>query len=157
MVAVVILGLYIDGLSLADWTFVMAPSTVISTLITVAKTSMLLSVAEGLSQLKCMYFLTKKKPLSELEAFDEASRGPWGSIIFFWKIKPRSLLAQSGAFLTVTALAMRPFAQQIISIETRRVPRAGANASTLITNRLEGPEHARYPIFNRKQRCSAGT
>lgn len=134
MVAVVILGLYLDGLSLSDWRFVMAPSTVISTLITVAKASILLPVSEGLSQLKWVYFWVQKRPLSELEAFDEASRGPWGSIMFFWKIKARSLLALCGAFLTVSALAMGPFAQQIISVEIRTIHRTGANASLLVTN-----------------------
>lgn len=151
VVAVVILGLYLDGLSLSGWTFCMAPSAVISTLITVAKTSMLLPVAEGLGQLKWVYFWIQKRPLRELEAFDEASRGPWGSMMLFWKIKARSLLASCGAFLTVLALAMGPFAQQIISVQIRTIPRAEANASFSVTNMSVGNSYGLVMNNQRKR------
>lgn len=76
MAAVVLLGLYIDDSSLSEWKLNITPGTMISALITLGKTSIMLPVAEGISQLKWIHFGTKKRPLNELEAFDDASRGP---------------------------------------------------------------------------------
>ncbi|KAB2572324.1 hypothetical protein DBV05_g9020 [Lasiodiplodia theobromae] len=103
----------------SDWKFFMSPNTSISTLITITKTSMLLPVMECISQLKWRYFWTGKRPLVELEAFDAASRGPWGSFVFAGKTKLKSRITLLGAFIVVGSLAMEPLAQQIVSFETR--------------------------------------
>lgn len=121
MIAILILLPYLDDLSLNDWHFLMAPNTMISTCITVAKTSMLLSVAEGISQSKWQYFKKSGTPLRELDIFDGASRGPWGALMFLRHMmtKRRALLAMLGAFVVIASLTMEPFAQQILSYETR--------------------------------------
>lgn len=134
MAAVVLLGLYIDDSSLSEWKLNITPGTMISALITLGKTSIMLPVAEGISQLKWIHFGTKKRPLNELEAFDDASRGPWGSLMLLWKIKLQSTLALCGAFLTIAMLAMGPFSQQIVSFRSRTIPRANATASILVSN-----------------------
>ena len=46
--------------------------------------------------------------------FDDASRGPWGSFMLLLRIKGRSLAAL-GAIITLFALAMDPFFQQLVS------------------------------------------
>lgn len=144
MIAVVMLGLLLDGLSLSDWSFTMAPSTIISALVTIAKTSMLLPVAEGLSQLKWIHFSSRQRSLRELEAFDDASGGPWGSVTLVWKIKARSLLALCGAFLTIASLSMGPFAQQIVSLEYRRIPQGGAAIQVTNAYNETQYEHCKY-------------
>lgn len=113
MIAILILLPYLDDLSLNDWHFLMAPNTMISTCITVAKTSMLLSVAEGISQSKWQYFKKGGTPLRELDIFDGASRGPWGALMFLRHMvtKRRALLAVLGAFVVISSLTMEPFAQ----------------------------------------------
>ncbi|GME61821.1 hypothetical protein GTA08_BOTSDO04686 [Neofusicoccum parvum] len=122
-VAIIVLLPYLDDQPLSKWKWVMGPNTFISTLITIAKTSMLLPVAECLSQLKWRHFWLKSRPLAEIEAFDEASRGPWGAFVFPWKTKLKSWIALMGALVMVGALTMEPLAQQIVSFETKtRMP-----------------------------------
>lgn len=48
-----------------------------------------------------------------LRLFDNASRGPWGSFMLLLRIKGRSLAAL-GAAITLFALAMDPFFQQVV-------------------------------------------
>ncbi|KAE8136997.1 hypothetical protein BDV38DRAFT_283388 [Aspergillus pseudotamarii] len=53
------------------------------------------------------------------QAFDSASRGPWGSINILWSHRASSL-ASLGALITVLALVFDPFIQQILSYPTRQ-------------------------------------
>ncbi|KAF2086180.1 hypothetical protein K490DRAFT_17586, partial [Saccharata proteae CBS 121410] len=78
MAAIIAVLPYMDNRPLSEFKLSIAPNTLISTFITIAKTAMLLPVAEGISQLKWVYFQTRSRPLDELDRFDEASRGPWG-------------------------------------------------------------------------------
>lgn len=123
MIALLVLLPYLDNRPLNDWQFLVSPNTMISTFITVAKTSMLLAVAEAISQLKWHNFKKSKRPLSELDLFDAASRGPWGAFVFVIRMtgKPGALFAILGAFVVVASLTMEPFAQQIMSFESRRI------------------------------------
>ena len=43
------------------------------------------SVAKALGQLKWLWFTRPKKPLMDFVAFDEASKGPWGSLLLLIK------------------------------------------------------------------------
>lgn len=127
MVAILIILPYLDNSPLNDWRFSVAPSTMISTFITVAKTSMLLAVAAGISQLKWQHFHEETRPLYELNIYDEATRGPWGALAFIFRMRLRTgtLLASLGAFVILFSLTMEPFAQQILSMQTRYIPKAG--------------------------------
>lgn len=118
-IVIVVLLPYLDDKPLSQWHWVMGPNTFISTLITITKSSMLLPVAECLSQLKWRHFWLQSHPLAEIEAFDEASRGPWGAMLFAWRTKFKSRIALMGAFVMIGALAMEPLAQQIVQFETR--------------------------------------
>lgn len=120
----------------SDWKFFMSPNTSISTLITITKTSMLLPVMECISQLKWRYFWTGKRPLVELEAFDAASRGPWGSFVFAGKTKLKSRITLLGAFIVVGSLAMEPLAQQIVSFETRWHSRPAGEVTQLCDSKI---------------------
>lgn len=116
---------YLHEKPVSKWGIPISPNTFISTFITITKTSMLLVVAEGISQLKWSYFETQSHPIRELEDFDRASRGPWGFFTFLLRLKKRALLASIGAAIIIIALAMEPFGQQIISLETRSVSQNG--------------------------------
>lgn len=123
MVAIIATLPHLDDHPLSEWQFLLAPNTMISTFITVMKTSMLLVVAEGIGQLKWKYFMADAHPIPELQRFDVASRGPWGSLTLLLHADKKRALASVGAIITIAALAMDPFGQQIISFETRQVPR----------------------------------
>lgn len=129
MIAVLSTLPYLSDHPLSDWKFPLGPNTMISTSITVTKTSMLLVIAEGISQLKWSYFQDRRHPIAELQDFDEASRGPWGSTMFLFSAKKHALVASLGALIMVAALAMDPFGQQIVSFETRYIPQNGSNGT----------------------------
>ncbi|KAF6813054.1 hypothetical protein CPLU01_14747 [Colletotrichum plurivorum] len=81
------------------------------------KASLIFPVAEGLGQLKWKWFNRPQK-LNDLVLFDNASRGPWGSLLLLVKVIPRpqrGYLAALGALITVAALAIDPFSQAIVN------------------------------------------
>lgn len=140
IVAIVAILPRLDNKPLARWNFIMAPNTLISTFITVAKTSMLLAVAEGMSQLKWLYFQEDTRSLARLETFNDASRGPWGSLRFLMSRKGTKsvFLASLGAMIVFIALAMEPMAQQIVGFETRDVPVFGSHGEIPIAYGYDG-------------------
>lgn len=145
MVAIIATLPFLSEHPLSDWQFSLAPNTMISTFITVMKTSMLLVVAEGIGQLKWTYFVADAHPIVELQRFDVASRGPWGSLTLLLHPDKKRALASVGAFITIAALAMDPFGQQIISFETRHVPR-NDTGSTI-------PVASAYDLRSKSNRC----
>jgi hypothetical protein len=76
-------------------------------------------VAEGISQLKWTYFQQRPQRLYDMQIFDDASRGPLGSMTMLWNMNIRALVASTGAILTILSLAADPFAQQILSYPSR--------------------------------------
>lgn len=56
MVAILVILQYLNNKPLKNWCFVMAPNTIISTFITVVKTSTIHVVTAGLSQLKWLHY-----------------------------------------------------------------------------------------------------
>lgn len=62
-------------------------NSIISVLSGVAKAALLLPTAEALGQLKWSWFWRDTKKVEDFEAFDSASRGPWGSLMLLLKTK----------------------------------------------------------------------
>jgi hypothetical protein len=93
-------------------------NTVISVLATASKSSLIFVVGECIGELKWIWFRDVLKPLSNLQAYDSASRGPWGSILILLQDKGRSLVS-IGALITVLALTYDPFVQQIVRYHIR--------------------------------------
>ena len=106
----------INGTAYDRWQYSISPNTVVSVITTIGKAAILVPVSACLSQLKWNRYRRANR-LSDLQALDEASRGAWGSIALFWSIRP--CLATMGAVLTVLAVAIDPFSQQIIAIHSR--------------------------------------
>ncbi|KAF2807957.1 uncharacterized protein BDZ99DRAFT_500237 [Mytilinidion resinicola] len=92
----------------------------VAILVTITKAASLIPIAACIGQLKWHRFWNYQK-LSEMEAFDEASRGTIGSArllvyLNFWHF------ASFGALVTVSALVMDTLAQNVINIEPRLQP-----------------------------------
>ncbi|KAI8949248.1 hypothetical protein F4801DRAFT_603444 [Xylaria longipes] len=121
IVIVVILSVE-NGRALSGWHFLIAPNSLISVFSTIAKSSLLVSVASCLSQLKWIYFKHSSRPLYHFELFEEASRGPWGSAVLSWVVHIHAKLALFGSIITIVALALEPFTQQIMAFPNRVVP-----------------------------------
>ncbi|KAK0255801.1 swr complex subunit [Friedmanniomyces endolithicus] len=110
--AIVVLLSHYDGKPLPDWKYGLTMNGVISILAVVTKASMMLPVAETLSQLKWCWFWKTHRPVCDFESFDGASRGPWGSLMMLLNV-PLWSLGTLGAGLTVAAMFVEPALQQI--------------------------------------------
>ncbi|KAI0858267.1 hypothetical protein F4860DRAFT_486760 [Xylaria cubensis] len=154
IIAVIYQAINLDGTLLTDWTSDISPNTVISALVTLAKTSMLLALAEGLSQAKWLYFWNASRALSNVSVYEDASRGPWGSLKFlFLGLRRKSpIVAWMGALLAVLVLAMGPSAQQIVAFDTQTVRQRGVNSSIFVSKiytirNYSTSENISYDIF----------
>jgi len=110
-----------DGKSMTHWNAWLRPNTVVSALSTLAKSSMLMIVGQGLGQLKWQHFERRPRRLLDFDFFENASRGHWGSLCLLYHINWKALAGSTGVIITILALAMDPFAQQVISFDSRQV------------------------------------
>lgn len=107
-------------------------NTIVSVLATASKASLLLTIGTSIGQLKWIWFQQdSKRQLYNLQSFDDASRGPLGSLkILFQRPQQGRLLLSLAAVVTLLALAFDPFMQQIVSYPVREVPSLTAKATT---------------------------
>ncbi|PKX90088.1 DUF3176 domain-containing protein [Aspergillus novofumigatus IBT 16806] len=97
-------------------------NSIVSVLATAAKSSLLFSISNAIGQLKWIWFRQGKRQLYDMQAVDDASRGPLGSLsILFQRQHPGGLLLSLGAMVTIISLAFDPFVQQIVSYPVRQV------------------------------------
>lgn len=62
------------------WPAELTLNTVVAVLATMCRAITVIPISEGIFQLKWSWFVRSKRPLRDLYAFDQASRGPWGSL-----------------------------------------------------------------------------
>ncbi|KAK8096130.1 hypothetical protein PG999_014152 [Apiospora kogelbergensis] len=115
---IVTLGL-MDGRPLRTWPMSITLNSFVSFMSTIAKAALVMPVAEGISQLKWLWFRSKGS-LEDIQKFDEASRGSWGSLKLLFHTQ-QVHLAKLGAFIMITALVMEPFVQQVIIYPTQMI------------------------------------
>lgn len=113
----IVLGVYGERVS-SNWTYSITINTVLSTLASIMKGTMMLSVGSCLGQLKWTWYHPRKWTLHTFQIFDSASRGPMGSLwllytLQFWH------LASIGCIVTLMALASDAFIQQSVSYPLR--------------------------------------
>ncbi|KAH7260342.1 hypothetical protein B0J15DRAFT_492385 [Fusarium solani] len=128
-VSVICLGLIVGVLVEANgkprdsWPLAIQPNSIIAVLTTAGKSALLVPIASCLSQLKWRLIYTRARPLSYLQTFDDASRGPWGSFMMFWTLPLQSKLGCALALITILSLGIDPSAQQILDfpIKERRL------------------------------------
>ncbi|OOQ88061.1 hypothetical protein PEBR_14787 [Penicillium brasilianum] len=90
-------------------------NAIISVLATGCKSALFLVVGEAVCQLKWLHFRgPRQQRLSGMQEFDNASRGPLGSINIIVSHQAKSLVCL-GAAVIVILLAFEPFMQQVIS------------------------------------------
>lgn len=71
---------HFDGHALPNWPREITLNTLIALLTAIANASMVAPLSSGLSQLKWLHFHGKRRRLTDIELFDDASRGVYGSI-----------------------------------------------------------------------------
>ncbi|KAI3325276.1 hypothetical protein HD806DRAFT_492495 [Xylariaceae sp. AK1471] len=122
---IIVLLIKIDQSPLKFWILPIQPSSLLSVLTTISKTSLLVSITSCISQLKWRHFSLRPRPLSQLQLFDDASRGPWGSLVmmskFIFQRRVLALVATGLAVCNVLALGIDPSAQQLIGLALKEV------------------------------------
>ncbi|KAK8005703.1 hypothetical protein PG990_011740 [Apiospora arundinis] len=124
MIGLVVILANIDNIPLSRWWLPIQPNSLIAVLTTLAKSSMMLTVASCISQLKWGHYSRHPRNLVDLETFDDASRGPWGSATLLWLLSFRvPILVTSGlAFVTIVSLGIDPCAQQVLEFPCLTTP-----------------------------------
>jgi len=89
-------------------------NAVVATLSTVAKSSLIFAVSAAIGQLKWDWYEQEPHKLEDLETFDAASRGPLGAAKLLFGRHTMFSTASIGAIVTVLALGVEPFVQQVI-------------------------------------------
>ncbi|KAI1774778.1 hypothetical protein F4818DRAFT_72840 [Hypoxylon cercidicola] len=129
-----------NGAALPEWPYYITLNALIALLAAIATATMGISLQNGLSQLKWIRFKESKAPLADMEAFDEASRGTWGALKLLATARG-GFLGSFGAVVAVVALALGPFAQQVVTYESRSVENphgASINRALNYTGALPG-------------------
>jgi hypothetical protein len=67
----------------------MSLNSLISWLSTISKGSVLFAISESLGQLKWLWFTQKSRAISDLQTFDAASRGFFGSAMLMWDLRAK--------------------------------------------------------------------
>lgn len=122
-----------NGHPMPQWPYCLSINTLIAIYTTILKATMLTITAEGLSQLKWLWF-SRPRPLQDLTRYDMASRGPWGALRLLWTLRGRDVVSSIGAFVTVTALVIDPFTQQVVQAYTCPIADPKIQASIPRTN-----------------------
>jgi hypothetical protein len=105
---------------LTDWNGLVSLNTTVAILTTASKSLFLLPVAECISQSKWHHFCRPRR-MFDFDIFDNASRGPLGSFVFLFRKQTVFTFTSIGALVTLLALAVDPFAQQVLSFQQRSV------------------------------------
>ncbi|KAK8034304.1 hypothetical protein PG993_009299 [Apiospora rasikravindrae] len=146
MAAVVVILWRMQGRPLSSWTFPINLSSSIAAFVTAAKATSLLIVASCLSQSKWRHFQQRSR-LRDFEVFDEASRGPLGSLKLLWCLRARWGLAILGALLTIAAVSIDTLAQEMVNLEERDEMIEDPNAKFWVTDAYIGGAKAMTPSF----------
>ena len=120
--AIVGLLSHYDGRPLYDWQHSITLNAVISFLAGISKSSLALVLNQALGQLKWSWFATRSRrgrKLVDLQTFDSASRGPYGSTLLLFFHGFRFDWASLAASITIVCLAFEPFVQQAVTNPTR--------------------------------------
>ncbi|KAK3316995.1 hypothetical protein B0H66DRAFT_308942 [Apodospora peruviana] len=121
---------YFDEKPLPSWPSSITINAVIAILATIATASMSVPLSSGLGQLKWIQFKQGRAPLSDMEIFDDASRGAFGALNLLFRGRG-GFAASFGSFVMVIALFLSPFSQQIATYPMRRVHASHLNATNL--------------------------
>lgn len=103
----------------------------------VLKSCLAFLVTSCIRQLQWTWFL-EAQSLQDLALFSDAAQGPWGSLSWLWAHRFRQPLTALGAAITVIAIAIDPFIQQVVQPANCMTTLAnGITASVPRTNYLD--------------------
>jgi hypothetical protein len=120
--AVIGILVIMDNKPLSHWDFIISLNATVATLITAAQSTAIFSVTSCQSQSKWLHFKKSARKLQEFDLFEDASRGPWGSLMVLLRVRWKlGFIAGAGAMATVLALGIYTTAQQLVGLNSRQV------------------------------------
>ncbi|KAJ9611662.1 hypothetical protein H2200_004846 [Cladophialophora chaetospira] len=103
-------------------------NAIVSLLASFAKAALLVVVASASRPEKWLWFIEKPRPLTTVDAFEQASRGPYGSVMLILS-RGGSVRALLAALITVLSLGFEPFLQATLNTVIRETPILSESAS----------------------------
>lgn len=116
-----------DGQPLPQWPFKISINSLLSVYALVFKAAMGLILTSCIGQLQWRWF-SETRPLADMLLFDNATRGADGALGLIWRQKFRKPLTALGCVITVLAVAVDPFVQQLVQPVDCSVEVSGGNA-----------------------------
>ncbi|KAK7961909.1 uncharacterized protein PG986_002734 [Apiospora aurea] len=101
------------GKPLPQWPFRITINSLISIYSTVLKAAISVVLSSGLGQLQWAWFRSLR-PLHDAVRYDEATRGPWGSLQILYFHRLRQPLTALGALIMILTVGVDPFVQQVL-------------------------------------------
>ncbi|KAF7550659.1 hypothetical protein G7046_g7949 [Stylonectria norvegica] len=141
--AIIALLVTYNGHKLPDWPHSINLNTTVALLSTLYRTLIAIVLAEIISQQKWTWFKNGARPLSQLQTFDDASRGVLGSMSLIVLLRcgfRGNPLATAAALVTIISLAIGPFTQQAIRTVACQQVVPGPRASIPIAHSLPGSD-----------------
>lgn len=134
---IIIILIVVENNLLDDWKlpYLSIPTT-LSILTTASKSALAFAVSGAISQHKWLHFRNGSRRLIDFDLFDQASRGPYGSV--FLLLKRPKVLANLGAIAILLSLAVDPSVQQIIDLNPREVEVEDGRASFGLAHQYHG-------------------
>jgi hypothetical protein len=133
MVAIISTLLPHDGKPMPQWPYQISINISVAIFVNILKFAMILVVAEGLSHRTWAWF-RKHRSLHDLAKYDMASRGAVGSVRLIFTLRGRDWISCIGAVLSIGALALDPFAQQLVQHYTCTMEDSSLQATIPRTN-----------------------
>ena len=78
---------HFNGRSLPEWPLDITLNTLVALLATLANANLAMPLQSGIGQFKWIHFKAGRAPLTDMEAYDDASRGTWGAIKLLAKLR----------------------------------------------------------------------
>lgn len=116
-----------------------SPTAVVSFLGTIGKSACLVALASIVSQLKWMHFSGAARKLSDLQLFDDASRGPMGALLLVMLRNKTTLLASCASVVTLASLLLDPFVQLIFDFPSELRPAVEGAAPGILSSQTYDP------------------
>ena len=139
MVAVVYILFLMQDRPADDWAVPLINlNSTIAAFVTAAKSTALLIIASCVGQSKWLHFQARPSRLQDLDTFDAASRGPSGALKLLWRLRTRFGSAVVAALVTVIALGVDAFAQQVVRLDQQIEMVDSGNATFWVTDTYTG-------------------
>ncbi|KAF1848787.1 uncharacterized protein K460DRAFT_275609 [Cucurbitaria berberidis CBS 394.84] len=134
---------------LPKWPQLVSINSIVSLFSLLMRAGVGMALAEGISQSKWQWF-RKARRLNDMERFDSASRGAWGSIMLLINLSPRRpyWIAALGAFVTVMASLTGFSSQQLVQFSDCLQPDRAAAVGVAKTNSYLRSGRRKGPITN---------